>query len=139
MLIAATLCTSIAVGQERTVTHVTVDKVGLNINPNDAGMTHSCKVFRPTVDQVKRYFSKAYPVESYMLTTERYSPCVAIGTVEFTDNATGKISRGEFQLRSSGTASLWWSRDDSVDLLYKDNQWGDPLACGYGLSDELEC
>lgn len=122
------------------MTKVTVDEVGLNIAPeSDPGMTHSCKIFRPTVAQVKRYFSKAYPVEGYVQNIDRYSPCYATGTVVFADISTGRVDMGKFQLRSSGTATIWWNRGGSVNLLYKDNQWGDPLACGYGLSDELEC
>lgn len=139
VILTTALCMSSAIGGERTVTQVTVDKVGLNLQPKDQNLTYGCKVFRPTIDQIKRYFSKAYPVEGYVLTTERYSPCYATGTVEFTDNNTGRVSMGKFQLRSSGTATLWWSRGDSVDLLYKDNQWNDPFACGYGLGDEGEC
>lgn len=138
--IAATaLCSSIAVSQERSVTKVTVDEVGLSIEPDDPEMARRCKAFRPTVAQVKRYFSKAYPVGSAVITTERYSPCVANGTVEFTDNNTGRGSGGKFQVRSSGTATLWWDMGDVAYFLHKNNRWNDPLACTYGLDDEKEC
>lgn len=139
MIVAAALCSSVAMGQERTVTQVTVGEVGLNIESNDARMTRACKVFRPTVDQVKRYFSKAYPVESYVLASERYSPCVATGTVAFTDNNTGGVTMGKFRLHSSGTAILRWDKGSFVTLLYKDNQWSDPYACIYGSDSEGEC
>lgn len=142
-IVATALCSSIAMGQERIVTQVTVDEVGLNVESDEPGMsralTRVCKVFRPTVDQIKRYFSKAYPVERHVLTTERYSPCYATGTVAFTDNKTGGVTTGKFRLYSSGTATLWWSQGSYVDLLHKGNQWSDPLACTYGLDDENEC
>jgi len=123
-----------ATSDARTVKKVIITETGQNAEPDDVDMTERCKIFQPTVAQVKRYFSKAYPVEGYVITTERYSPCYATGVVKFSDN-----SFGEFRLRSSGTATLYWNRGDSVYLLYKHNKWGDPLACGYGLSSEGEC
>jgi hypothetical protein len=95
-----------------------------------------CKGFRPTVPQIKRFFLRAYPVESYMITTERYSPCYAGGTITFSDN-----SQGDWWLYSGGTATIHWNGGDSVDLLYKRrNGWRDPFAGGYGLRDDKsEC
>jgi len=118
----------------RSVVTVVIDEVGQNAEENDRNLTVGCKAFAPTVSQVRRYFLKAYPVESHVLTTERYSPCYATGTVEFSDHSSGR-----FQLYSGGTATLFWSRGGSVDLLYKQNRWHDPLACTYGLGDKPGC
>lgn len=93
------------VGKARDVAHVRLEKVGLNLDAGDKNLTEGCKDFRPTTNQVNRYFSKAYPVESYVLTTTRYSPCYATGTVKFTDGSSGR-----FQLYSGGAATLFWSR-----------------------------
>jgi len=134
LLLAAFVLVLPGPSEARTVKQVVVHETGKNVDPNDEGMTESCKIFKPTVAQVKRYFTRAYPVESYVLTTERYSPCYATGFVKFSDNSFGK-----FQLHSSGTATLFWNRGDSVNLLYKHNKWRDPLACNYGLGDEPEC
>jgi len=112
-----------------------IEETGRNIDTQDTFLTEHCKAFKPTVNQVKRYFSKAYPVDGYVHTHERYSPCYATGKVKFSDN-----SSGTFQLSSGGTALLTWSRsEDTVRLLYKRNEWHDPFACMYGLSDKPTC
>jgi len=123
-----------AASAERTVTQVILDGAGLDSDIDDASLTENCKTFKPTVSQVKRYFSKAYPIESRILTHERYSPCFANGEVSFSDNTSGR-----FRLYSGGTATLFWLGGNTVDLLYKGNKWHDPFACAYGLSDEPEC
>lgn len=124
-----------AAGQERTVKRVVMEETGLNIDTEDAFLTEHCKSFKPTASQVKRYFSRAYPVDGYIHTHERYSPCYATGEVKFSDN-----SSGTFQLSSGGAALLTWSKSqDTVRLLYKRNPWYDPFACMYGLSEKLDC
>lgn len=134
-VILASLYAFPAAGAERTVTSVVIEESGLNIQPGDASLSEGCKSFRPTVAQIKRYFSRAYAIDAGPYMHERYSPCYAIGKVKFSDRTSG-----EFQLRSSGIASLTWSYGGrSVDLLYKRNKWHDPFACAYGLGDEPEC
>ncbi len=118
----------------RTVKNVTIDEKGLNLDTADSNLDQGCKSFKPTTKQVRRYFTKAYPVDSYTITTARYSPCYATGTVIFSDNSSGR-----FQLSSGGSARLFWSRGGTVYLLYKHNQWHDPFSCTYGLGDEPEC
>lgn len=94
-----------------------------------------CKGFKPTERQIKRYFLRAYPVEGYVITTERYSPCYAKGWIRFSDR-----NMGEWWLYSGGTATIQWNRGGSVNLLYKQgNGWRDPFAGGYGLCDKEEC
>ncbi|WP_439889534.1 hypothetical protein ACS7SF_09385 [Ralstonia sp. 25C] len=121
-------------GYARTVKKITITEVGKSVNQKDEAIVSACKRFRPTIKQLHRYFNNAYPVESYIGTTERYSDCYATGTIEFSDN-----SKGVWRLKSSGTSGITWTRGDYVDLFYKHNKWYDPFACSYGLSDEGEC
>ncbi|MGO4416999.1 hypothetical protein AB4Z27_29195, partial [Cupriavidus sp. KB_39] len=51
-----------ATSDARTVKKVIITETGQNAEPDDVDMTERCKIFQPTVAQVKRYFSKAYPV-----------------------------------------------------------------------------
>ncbi len=62
----------------RAIVRLTIEKVGLSKNENDRGIVDACKEFRPTLKQVHGYFNKAYPVESYIGTTERYSDCGSV-------------------------------------------------------------
>ncbi|WP_143331390.1 hypothetical protein [Burkholderia ubonensis] len=80
---------------------MTIDETGLNLDTQDSNLTEGCKKFKPTINQVKHYFEKAYPVESHTITTERYSPCYTTGTITFSDNSSGK-----FQLYSGGTSRI---------------------------------
>ncbi len=118
----------------RTINKIVISEVGKSANQKDETVVNLCKKFRPTLKQVRRYFTKAYPVESYISTTERYSDCYATGTIEFSDN-----SKGDWTISSSGTGGITWTRGDYVNLLYKHNKWYDPFACTYGLGDEGEC
>jgi hypothetical protein len=100
----------------------------------DADAASECKKFRPTVKQLRNFFSKAYPVEGYMFTHERYSSCYATGALKFSDG-----SSGTWQLSSSGVATLTFTRGDVVTLYYKNNKWRDPFACTYGLGEAGDC
>ena len=93
-----------------------------------------CKAFKPTLSQVWNYFNRAYHVESYIGTTERYSPCIAFGTLAYSDG-----SFGDWTLHSSGAASLIFNRGDSVSLFYRYNKWNDRTACTYGLGSVPDC
>lgn len=121
--------------QARPVKHVEIDAAGLNLesvkNPN---AIEACKKFKPTKEQVTRFFERAYPVESYILTTERYSSCYAKGSLTFSDG-----SFGTWILYSSGTALFTFSRGDQVNFFHKNNKWHDPYACTYGLGDRGQC
>ncbi|MET1536273.1 hypothetical protein, partial [Burkholderia sola] len=95
---------------------------------------NACIKFRPTVKQVRNFFSRAYPVEGYMFSHERYSPCYASGTLKFDGGSSGR-----WDLSSSGVATFIFTRGDAVTLYYKNNKWHDPFACTYGLGDLGEC
>ena len=123
------------VAQARTVKHVEIEALGLilesAINKNAIA---ACKKFKPTKEQVIRFFDSAYPVESYVLTTERYSSCYAKGSLMFSDG-----SFGTWILYSSGTALFTFNRGDVVFFFHKNNGWHDPYACTYGLGDKGQC
>ena len=115
----------------RTVAELTIGEIGAT----QPDVEETCKGFKPTASQIKRFFLRAYPVESYVITTERYSPCYAKGKIRFSDN-----NKGDWWLFSGGTATIKWNRGGSVDLLYKQkNGWHDPFAGSYGLCSEGEC
>ena len=124
----------LAFGQDRTVIEVTIEAVGLNGDPPERNSAEGCMAFKPTVPQVEHYFKHAFPVEGYMITTDRYSPCYATGSVTFSDN-----SSATWRLYSSGVASFFFNSNDHVYLYYKHNRWIDVTACTYGLGDEGDC
>ena len=127
-LLAVSLCSWAA---PRHVAELNISEVGAT--QRDA--EEVCKDFRPTASQIKRFFLRAYPVESHVVTTDRYSPCYAKGKIRFSDN-----NMGEWWLQSGGTATIRWNRGGSVDLLNKrNNGWRDPFEGAYGLCDEKEC
>lgn len=126
------LASTFAAAETRTVAELTITKSGAAADPDAAEM---CKGFRPTARQIKGYFLRAYPVEGYFVTHERYSPCYAKGFIRFSDR-----SMGDWWLYSGGTATIKWNRGGSVDLMSKQgNGWRDPFAWGYGLCDERKC
>lgn len=125
--------------QSREVKSVVVGEVGKTLKTyikkeGDDMLAGQCKSFKPTVEQIGLFFSKAYPIPGVISMHERDSPCYSAGSVVFEDGLSG-----EWILYSSGTAKLEWARGGSVDLLYKYNDWHDPFACTYGLGDEGEC
>ncbi|WP_232482284.1 hypothetical protein, partial [Burkholderia ubonensis] len=65
VLVAVSLSFFVQYGYSRDITRLTIDGVGLSKNANDRGIVEACKTFVPTLSQVRRYFLKAYPVESW--------------------------------------------------------------------------
>jgi hypothetical protein len=124
----ALLCSA---SQARTVTSIKITESGQS---RDESAMENCRKFQPTLTQVKEFFSKAYPVEGYVLSHERYSSCYATGVLKFSDG-----SGGEWKLSSSGVATFTFSRGDTVTLFHRKNRWHDPFACSYGPRDEPEC
>jgi hypothetical protein len=133
-VVVLTVAVAFGVSSEaRSVHKLEIKGTGLT-SESDETTKELCKAFKPTVRQVRNFFSKAYHVESYIGTTERYSPCIAFGTLTYSDG-----SFGDWTLHSSGTASLIFNRGDSVSLFYKYNKWNDPTACTYGLGSVPDC
>lgn len=121
--------------EARTVKSLKIVSTGLTDETlKDEAAARACKTFRPTKNQVIGFFNKAYPVESYMLSQERYSPCQAVGALKFSDGSTGK-----WVLYSSGVAVFTFERGDVVYFFSKPNKWHDPNACTYGLGEKGVC
>lgn len=106
----------------REVTRIGVEATGLYEHDSDPTVSIDCKKFRPTVRQIKHFFSRAYPVEGYVFMHSKYSPCYAKGSIDFADGHFGK-----WVLSSGGAASLTFNRGDHVTVYYPRNEWIDPF------------
>jgi hypothetical protein len=115
-----------ALSLARDVNQVTITEVGKSLE-NDEASIEQCKSFRPTVKQVRLYFSKAYPVPPVVTADRYYSPCYAEGRVTFSDGLSGT-----WRLYSSGAAGLNWTLGGGVNLLFRKNEWRDPFD-GYDI------
>jgi hypothetical protein len=93
----------------------------------------ACRKFKPTRTQIIKFFNLARPVEESMLVNERYSRCIATGSLIMSDGA-----RGAWVLYSSGVATLDIPEKKTAVLFYGRNNWFDPWACTYGQNGE-EC
>lgn len=94
MVLAASLAHGVS-SEARTVHKLEIKGTGVT-NESDERTKELCKAFKPTLKQVRNYFNKAHHVESYIGTTERYSPCIAFGTLTYSDG-----SFGDWALHSS--------------------------------------
>ncbi|MBZ5790166.1 hypothetical protein K8353_08590 [Burkholderia contaminans] len=130
---AIALCAPIAISQARGVSTVTVEQSGQTSAPDDPLTRDACRNFTPTVDQLKRFFSRAAPIDGKFVAEDYYSPCNSSGTVSFPDGSSAR-----WRVYSSGTASLTWASSGNTAYLYngRHNGWHDPFACSYGLHDE---
>jgi len=131
---ASSLCLLACQVSARVIKDVAVLESGLSAEPDDANLSRACKKFRPTAQQVKAYFSKAYPVPKRFAVHERYSACYATGTIRF-----DHFGQVQWTLSSGGTATIKWDEGEIVDVFNRKNGWYDPNACAYGLSDAIEC
>jgi len=118
----------------RTVTGIQITEVGKSDDDNDELEKKYCKAFKPSRSEVKRFFLNAYAVPAKMGAHDRYSPCYAKGSVEFSDN-----TRGKWKLSSSGNGTLFWDTGDVAHLFHRGYRWNDPFACTYGPTSEGEC
>lgn len=57
---------------------------------------------------------------------ERYSPCYATGSIEFSNN-----TRGKWKISSSGGGVLRWDTGDVVALFDNYYKWADPFEGTY--------
>ena len=90
-----------------------------------------CLEFKPTVVQMKRHLSDAYPVPDSIVFKDRYTPCYAEGTVVFSDGASGK-----WIIYSSGAGHLEFDLGGSASVFARGYKWNDPTACMYGDEGE---
>lgn len=78
----------------RTITSIVISEVGKSDDDNELENKY-CKSFRPTKNDVRHFFLKSYPVPAKIGAHDRYSPCFAKGSIEFSDNTHGLSSEGE--------------------------------------------
>lgn len=122
--------------QGREVSQLDVEGIGLHYDGRtDKNEEEACKVFRPTKKQMFHFFNQAKESKkSGNLLHEYYSPCVSTGEVKFKDG-----SSGHWTVQSSGLGLVIFDNGEAATFFLKDNQWTDPYACTYGLSDEPSC
>lgn len=120
----------------RTVRYVDIQASGLyDEEQNDKNDEKECQVFQPTRQQILEFFNDAKETEeSGNLLHEYYSPCLAKGIIIFKDGAYGK-----WIIQSSGLGYVTFDNNLTRWFFHKNNNWFDPYACNYGLSDELTC
>lgn len=107
----------------RSVKKIVIDATGLSEINNTS---HVYESFRPTMAQLRRYFSRAYPVDHYWRPKKFYSPCYATGTVEFSGG-----NSAAWSVSSSGLAEVVWSIKGRTIVFYPSNGWHDPFAGMY--------
>ncbi|MBV8273344.1 MAG: hypothetical protein JO067_13830 [Cupriavidus sp.] len=123
VLLASYLLVQSSDAQARGVKSVTIEKIGASTKSSDR---EYCKPFRPSVEQIRDYFSHAYPVPGVYALKPRYSPCYATGRVQFDDGFDGK-----WIIYSGGTSYIDWSIGGQVTLFYKKRKWFDPYTDMY--------
>lgn len=107
----------------RSVTKIVIEATGLS---EISDIVHTCEVFKPTKAQLRRYFSRAYPVDHYWRPKKFYSPCHARGTVEFSDG-----NSGAWYVSSSGLGEILWTVKGRTIVFYPSNGWRDPFVGMY--------
>ncbi|MDF0605764.1 hypothetical protein HZU77_008875 [Neisseriaceae bacterium TC5R-5] len=111
----------------RSIDKITITEAGrMSTVESDKRYEPTCKQFKPTLKQVRNYFTKAYTVPGKLMVHDRYAPCYATGSIKYSDGFQGK-----WRLYSSGTAWLEWLDGGKIYLLYKKNKWLDPTAGMY--------
>ena len=110
----------------REIVQIRIDESGRSDDESE-NVKKGCQDFKVTIDDVKNFFLKAWPVPLKFNVHERYSPCYAKGFIEFNDN-----TRGKWKISSSGGAILWWDTGDTAALFYNNYKWTDPFENMYG-------
>lgn len=123
--------------QTRVVSELVVKEIGLHTEGRkDKTEEVACKVFRPTKEQLIRYFNLAKESkESGNILHEYYSPCLATGLITFEDG-----DSGSWILQSSGFGYVTFSNNETTYFFHNQgNQWTDPYSCTYGLGNDPIC
>lgn len=114
---------------DRKIVEIVINETGKSEDDAE-NVKQGCRTFIITTNEVRQFFSKSYPVPINFNIHERYSPCYAKGTVEFSDN-----TRGIWKISSSGGGTLLWDTGDVATLFYNDYQWTDPFEGTYTSED----
>lgn len=132
MLISFSFTSSYA----REVKHIDIKETGISDKKDseESGI-NQCEEFKPQKAQLIHFFRLAREEKEYgSALHEYYSPCITTGTVSFKDGTSG-----DWKLRSSGLATVFFNNGETSTFFYRNNKWKDPYACNYGLGDEPEC
>lgn len=116
----------------RKIIGIKIDETG-KTEDESGNVKNGCLAFKITERDVTDFFSEAYPVPLSFNVHDRYSPCYAKGTIEFSNN-----TRGKWKIFSSGGGTLRWDTGDVVTLFYNDYKWTDPFEGTYTSDDELD-
>jgi hypothetical protein len=121
----ASACFFTSASHARKVANVVIEKTGQSRDPKEA---KHCAKFNPTQAQVKRFFSKAFPVTQRLVHHDWDSFCYAEGTIAFVDGWNWNLT-----VYSGETAVINWAGEETVYLYNgRNNGWFDPYACSYG-------
>lgn len=96
----------------RKITEVKINETGKS-KDGSGNVKNGWLAFKITEKDVRGFFSEAYPVPLNFNIHERYSPCYAKGTIEFSNN-----TRGKWKISSIGGGALRWDTGDVVTLFY---------------------
>ena len=120
-------------GKVKTLTEIETGQT-LEWSSEDATIKEDCSKFQPTREQILSFFNEAQPVEGFVVTKDRYTPCFTSGQLVWRDGTSAS-----WNLYSSGTASLLLNNGETIHLYQRDYHWIDPMECTYGLGDEGVC
>ena len=116
--------------QARSIKSITIQAVGQFLDEGKGvDAATECEKFKPTANQIERFFTRAFPATDYLRSEKRYTPCYAMGKMTFGDNISA-----DWILYSSGVAQLLFSQEYKILLCYKKNAWFDPTANTYEMS-----
>jgi len=118
--------------KSRMVESIVITETGRSLDDSEKEI-ESCKAFQPGKSEIEQFFLKSYPVPAKLGAHDRYSPCYANGSIEFSDN-----TRGKWKIASSGTGTLRWDTGDVVTLFYPHYRWHDPFSGTYDTDEEMD-
>jgi hypothetical protein len=131
IFLLACVIPTLSLAQARTVKRISITSFGQAAAPENMAF---CKHFKPTLQQAKLFFSRAYYVPAKVRETERDASCYATGKLSYSDN-----SFGTWTLFSNGTALFIFNRGDEVNLYSEDKLWPDPFSCSSPSDKDKHC
>jgi len=109
---------------QRKIERLMVREIGKSQNQKDQMAVSWCRNFKPTPQQLRKFFLKAYPVPGAFMVDDYYSDCYATGEIAYNDPK----SFGSWTLYSTGVAKIEWAFGGAAYVLYRNNKWRDPMA-----------
>ena len=125
LLLSSALSVHVEVhGEERRVERLVVTESGKSQNSRDEMTVAWCRNFKPTAQQLRRFFLNAYPVPGSYMVDDHYSDCYATGEIAYND----RKSSGSWTLYSTGVARIDWALGGTAYVYFRKNKWRDPMA-----------